>query len=244
MADTNYRSQLDRLETYFDHTAVDAWKSLTSDAPVSRIRETVRAGRTSMQRALLFWLLDRGLANQKVLDAGCGTGTLSLAAARHGAIVTGVDLAAGLIDVAERNTPRDLQREDGSPAHRPEYRAGVCFAPDLGTFDAVVVMDVLIHYELADVVEILTGLAARTRRQIVFTFAPSTPQLQAMHLAGKVFPRADRAPAIKPVNAERLAAALRAAPALADAGWRIGRQRKISSGFYISQAMEIVRTVD
>ena len=48
-----YDERRSRLETYFDATAVDAWAQLTSDAPVSRIRQTVRAGRDRMRAALL-----------------------------------------------------------------------------------------------------------------------------------------------------------------------------------------------
>ena len=58
-----------------------------------------------------------------------------------------------------------------------------------------------------------------------------------MHAVGKVFPRADRAPAIVPVAERRLHDAIGAAPALA--GWRIGRTLRVSSGFYTSQALEI-----
>ena len=45
-----------QLETYFDRTAVEAWARLTSDAPVSGIRATVRAGRDLMRATLLGWL--------------------------------------------------------------------------------------------------------------------------------------------------------------------------------------------
>ncbi|MEO1283071.1 MAG: magnesium protoporphyrin IX methyltransferase, partial [Pseudomonadota bacterium] len=49
MASASYQERKGELETYFDRTAVDAWKRLTSDAPVSRIRATVRAGRDAMR---------------------------------------------------------------------------------------------------------------------------------------------------------------------------------------------------
>ena len=42
---TTYRQKRDKLEHYFDRTAADQWAKLTSDAPVSSIRKTVRAGR-------------------------------------------------------------------------------------------------------------------------------------------------------------------------------------------------------
>ena len=38
-----YEQRRGQLEIYFDRTAVQAWTALTSDAPVGRIRATVRA---------------------------------------------------------------------------------------------------------------------------------------------------------------------------------------------------------
>jgi magnesium-protoporphyrin O-methyltransferase len=56
MMATTYDQYRGKLETYFDRTAHDAWVQLTSDAPVSRIRATVRAGRDDMRATLLGWL--------------------------------------------------------------------------------------------------------------------------------------------------------------------------------------------
>ena len=84
MFDTTYRERRDQLETYFDRTAAAAWVQLTADAPVSRIRETVRAGRDDMRQTLMDWL-PADLAGRRVLDAGCGTGAFSIEAARRGA---------------------------------------------------------------------------------------------------------------------------------------------------------------
>ena len=68
-----YEATRERLETYFDRTASRTWEALTSDAPVSRIRQTVREGRDAM-RAELLSILPGDLAGARVLDAGCGAG--------------------------------------------------------------------------------------------------------------------------------------------------------------------------
>ena len=70
-----YAARRGELLVYFDRTAVDAWKRLTSDAPVNSIRATVRAGRDDMRRTLLSWL-PQDLHGARILDAGCGTGGL------------------------------------------------------------------------------------------------------------------------------------------------------------------------
>ncbi len=83
-----YEATRTRVETYFDKTATRTWEQLTSDAPVSGIRATVRAGRDRMRDVLLSQLpLD--LHGARVLDAGCGTGTLAFELAKRGADVVG-----------------------------------------------------------------------------------------------------------------------------------------------------------
>ena len=80
---TAYEQRRNQIEHYFDRTAADAWARLTSNAPVGRIRATVRAGRDTMRETLLSWL-PRDLRGKRVLDAGCGTGALALQAALDG----------------------------------------------------------------------------------------------------------------------------------------------------------------
>ncbi len=60
-----------------------------------------------------------------------------------------------------------------------------------------------------------------------------------MWTLGRLFPRTDRAPAIEPISERVLRRRIAREPALA--GWRFGRTRRITSGFYKSQAMELVR---
>ena len=57
-----------------------------------------------------------------------------------------------------------------------------------------------------------------------------------MHAVGKAFPRSNRSPAIVPIGEQ----ALRDRLAGLD-GWRVGRSGRITSGFYISHGMELVR---
>jgi len=228
----SYATRRGELQTYFDRTAVEAWSRLTSDAPVSRIRATVRAGRDRMRATLMSWLPD-DLTGRTLLDAGCGTGLLAVEAARRGAHVTAVDLSPNLVDLAGQRIGRDV-----GTGHI-DFRVGDMLSPDHGLFDHVVAMDSLIHYRANDIAAALAGLAARTERSVLFTFAPRTPALSLMHAVGKLFPRGDRAPAIEPVAETTLRRLIDARSDLA--GWRVGRTLRVSSGFYTSQAMELVR---
>lgn len=232
MQSATYTHRRQQVEAYFDRTAADAWARLTSDAPVSGIRATVRAGRDRMRRLLLN-LLPEDLAGRRILDAGCGTGALAVEAARRGAEVVAIDLSPTLVELARDRLP------EIPGGGRVDFRVGDMLDPALGRFDHVVAMDSLIHYRADDAVRVLAGLAPRTSTSMVFTFAPRTALLTVMHTAGKLFPRQDRSPAIQPVSRRGLAAAVRRETAL-DA-LEISRSERVDSGFYISQAMELVR---
>jgi magnesium-protoporphyrin O-methyltransferase len=231
MTTVSYQAKRGQLETYFDRTAVDAWARLTlDDTEVSRIRATVRAGRNRMRRTLLDWLPE-DLQGQRILDAGCGTGATAVELARRGADVVAVDLSPKLIELAGQRMPGDL---GGSI----DFRVGDMLDPATGRFDAVVAMDSLIHYRPDDIGNVLAGFGERVERQILFTFAPRTVLLTAMHAIGQLFPRSNRSPMIEPVRKQHLCRLIEETPALE--AWTVGRTERVDSGFYISQALELL----
>ncbi len=217
-----------RLEDYFDRTAFNAWVALTSDAPVSGIRATVRAGRDRMRSTLLSWLPD-DLTGRTVLDAGCGTGALAVEAARRGAKVTAIDVSPQLISIAVERAPKDIHG-------KVSFLSGDMLDSRLGRFDHIVSMDVLIHYPAADIAAAVASLASRANHSAVFTYAPGTPLLRTMKFVGGFFPSSDRAPTIIPVS--RTDVQRRLVAALPDA--RLGRDTRISGGFYKSHAQEVL----
>ena len=226
----NRRSE---LELYFDRTAVEAWKRLTSDAPVGYIRAQVRAGRDEMRDTLLSWL-PQDMRGMRLLDAGCGTGALAVEAARRGADVLAIDISQTLVDLARERAPRDL----GSG--RITFAVGDMLDASLGEFDHVVAMDSLIHYVGEDIAQTLSGLAQRTKGSIVFTIAPRTPALTLLWIIGRMFPRKDRAPAIEPIAPAQLEQLMTSFSHLS--GWSIHESKRISRNFYISHALELKRS--
>jgi magnesium-protoporphyrin O-methyltransferase len=232
---TDFETRRGQIETYFDRTAMQAWEQLTSTAPVGRIRATVRAGRDRMRETLLDWL-PQDLHGVRILDAGCGTGAFAMAAAKRGANVVAIDLSPSLVDVAVRRVAQHLDVFDNGG--HIDFRSGDMTAAALGEFDHVVAMDSLIHYNAEDAVRVLQGWSRRTSRSLLFTFAPSSPLLRAMHTVGRLFPRGDRAPAIEPVAESALRHMLATDDGLAL--WKPGRTQRIASGFYTSQAFELV----
>ncbi|RJS92120.1 magnesium protoporphyrin IX methyltransferase [Salinisphaera sp. Q1T1-3] len=228
----SYRATRSQIEDYFDRTAVDAWSKLTSDAPVSRIRATVRAGREAMRDTLLGWL-PADLTGARILDAGCGTGMLATEAARRGGDVVAVDLSPNLIRLARERVPQRFE------SGRVVFQEGDMLDPALGDFDYVVAMDSVIHYNAPDMHEMIVAMTARARHGVLVTFAPRTMLLSLMHATGRLFPRSDRAPQIKPVGDRRLRRMVAADDRLA--AWQTGRSARIARGFYISQALELSR---
>ena len=236
MTEATYLERRGKIENYFDRTAADTWARLTSTAPVSGIRATVRAGRDRM-RATLLDCLPQDLHGRRVLDVGCGTGALAVEAARRGADVVAIDLSPTLVQLARERLPADLLEAGGG---RVDFRSGDMLDAALGSFDHVVCMDSLIHYRATDIVGALDRLAERTRTSVVFTFAPSNPLLATMITVGRLFPRGDRAPFIEPVAEAKLRRQIASSASLN--GWQVGRTTRIASGFYTSQAMELRRS--
>jgi SAM-dependent methyltransferase len=82
---------------------------------------------------------------QRVLDVGCGSGTLLAAAVTAGAEVTGVDISPGMVERAQQRVPEarvrvadaqtDDVRDDRGPYDRVVSRFGVMFFDDpVGAF--------------------------------------------------------------------------------------------------------------
>jgi magnesium-protoporphyrin O-methyltransferase len=219
MAD--YSATRERVEDYFDRSATKVWERLTSDAPVSRIRQTVREGRDRM-RAIMLGRLPDDLRGARVLDAGCGTGLMTADLAARGADVVAVDISPQLIGIAEA-------RLDAALRPRVTFAAGDMTDPRHGAFDYVVAMDSLIYYRAEDIADILNRIAARTTGAVVFTVAPRTPFLMTFFTVGKLFPRADRSPTMIPHALNTLSR---------HTGPGLARIERVSRGFYISDCLE------
>ncbi|MGB8814651.1 MAG: magnesium protoporphyrin IX methyltransferase [Paracoccaceae bacterium] len=218
MAD--YAATRDRVEDYFDRSATKVWERLTSDAPVSRIRQTVREGRDKM-RALMLGQLPADLRGARVLDAGCGAGQMTAELAARGADVVAVDISPALVKIAEARLPADH-------AHRVRFASGDMTA-DHGRFDYVLAMDSLIYYGTDDITAALHRLGQRTDQAVVFTVAPKTAFLMTFWTMGKMFPRADRSPTMVPHAFTTLYHATEG---------RLAKIDRVSRGFYISECLE------
>ncbi len=225
-ADPKYVQTRARVEDYFDRTATRTWEQLTSDAPVSGIRATVRAGRDQM-RNLILDQFPADMTGLRVLDAGCGTGALAFELAARGANVVAVDISPELIKIAENRCPGPLKS-------RIEFASGDMLSTRHGLFDHVVAMDSLIYYDADQIGSILAQLAPRVRSNVIFTLPPRTKMLMAMWRVGKLFPRSNRSPVMVPHTTQGIAQTARDAQAKGT----LRELGQINSGFYHSAALE------
>ena len=219
----SYDQTLSRVETYFDQTATKTWEQLTSDAPVSKIRQTVRAGRDSM-RALMLSRVPEDLSGARILDAGCGTGMVSEELAARGANVVAIDISPSLIAIARKRLPTRL-------INQVTFKSGDMLDPALGEFDFIFAMDSLIYYGTEQICTAVVALGQKPTQKVIFTVAPRTNILMLMWYAGKLFPRSDRSPVMMPQSPQKLIKSVQGFGQMQDLG-------RVSSGFYISQAME------
>ena len=139
---------------YFDRTAAAAWKALTSDAPVSRVRRD-GAGRT---RDACGRRCSASLPESTGRRAGARRRVRHRRAGHGPGPSRGV--GGGHRPLADAGRPCRGRCAE-SQGLSVDFRSGDMLDPALGSFDYAIAMDSLIHYELR---EILGAAVAASRR--------------------------------------------------------------------------------
>ena len=219
-----YLAKRARLENYFNEVSSDAWDKLTSNEPVSYVRQLVREGRQKMLLAILE-KLPQDLKGARILDAGCGTGVLSRMLDERGAEVVGVDISDKLIEVAKNRSGSNSSIE---------YFSGDMKEASFGNFDYIIAMDSLIHYSAEDVISSLVDFSKRANISVLFTVIPSTFVLKTKLQLGKFFPKSERSPEVIPIEWEQL----RKLEAL-EVNATLEKIKRIKSLFYVSEFWEL-----
>ena len=219
-----YLAKRARLENYFNEVSSDAWDKLTSNEPVSFVRQLVREGRQKMLLAILE-KLPQDLKGTRILDAGCGTGVLSRMLDERGAEVVGVDISDKLIEVAKNRS---------GPNSSIEYFSGDMKEASFGNFDYIIAMDSLIHYSAEDVISSLVDFSKRANISVLFTVIPSTFVLKTKLQLGKLFPKSERSPEVVPIEWGQL----HKLEAL-EVNATLEKIKRIKSLFYVSEFWEL-----
>ena len=227
----SYSQTRDRIQLYFDQTAVKAWETLTNETPVSVIRSKVRAGRLEMKNLLLSRLPD-DLTGLSVLDAGCGTGQMAIDLGLRGAEVLGIDISPNLIDIANRRLPKKLQS-------KVKFTVSDMMK-NHGFFDYVILMDSLIHYPKENTLDVLEALMLRTRNRILFTLVPINSFLKIKLSIGRLFPQSDRSPILAPLNTSSFIQMFKES-SKKDEAFEMKSIGQVNKWFYTSEAIELKR---
>ena len=166
-----------------------------------------------------------------VLDAGAGTGALSLLAAELGFEVTAFDLSAGMLAQAE------AKAADRGLTERMRFVVGSVDAPPAGPFDAVIERHVL--WTVPDPVAALAAWRRVASRLVLFEGVWGATDLasRAKDAAAEAIRRAMRTPpdhhapypedVLRELPLARLPSAVPLIEAVGDAGWRAVRIERL-----------------
>ncbi len=219
-----------RLRHYFDGVGFARWSAIYGDAELSAVRKTIRAGHNVMLGTAEAWVAESfpQPTGSTALDAGCGTGLFSVALARRGFQVSAADLAPQMAAATAANAAAAGLSDRVS-----------AWAADLeevtGSYNLVSCFDVLIHYPAETFSGMLAHLASLSTGTLIFTYAPYSAFLAAMHRVGAFFPRSQRRTDIKMIRDAQVRQALEAS------GMRLRRAERVGKGFYHVMLVEAVR---
>jgi SAM-dependent methyltransferase len=137
----------DRIESATRY--YDRWMNLITWGQDKRVREAV------------LGYIDTG---DRVLDIGCGTGTLAVKAAQKGARVTGLDLSPAMLRLAEEKA-----RAAGVEVH---FKRGYAQSPPLDgePFDAITATFALSEMSPDEAEMVVADMAARLKAVALLTF--------------------------------------------------------------------------
>jgi ubiquinone/menaquinone biosynthesis C-methylase UbiE len=124
---------------YADPAMAERFDALRFSGPIGRLIAETQEAQIAAGLA--------PLAGRRILDVGTGTGRAAIALAKRGAIVTGVDASAEMLQVAERRAAEaglDARSEQGGRVTFVRGDAHGLAYPDR-SFDAVVCLRVLMH---------------------------------------------------------------------------------------------------
>ncbi|PNY15765.1 magnesium-protoporphyrin O-methyltransferase [Trifolium pratense] len=218
------------VKEYFNNDGFQRWKKIYGDTDdVNRVQRDIRVGHAKTVENALMMLKEEGsLQGVTICDAGCGTGSLSIPLAKEGAVVCASDISAAMVAEAEKQAKEQLV-----PSALPKFVVSDLESLD-GLYDAVVCLDVMIHYPQSKADGMIAHLASLAEKRLILSFAPKTFYYDALKRVGELFPgpsKATRAYLHSEADVEN---------ALRKVGWTIKKRGLIATQFYFAKLIEAV----
>lgn len=151
-----------RIRSLYEGDLGRRWERIEIGRPATYLEENIVEGRRRLFDRLREWM--GPLGDRSILDAGCGLGTLAESLAREGARVTAADLVPRFIETARRRVGR-----------APATFVATDFLELLrggtpGSFETILMVEVLEDYEPADRLAILRQLSDSRVPRIYLAF--------------------------------------------------------------------------
>jgi magnesium protoporphyrin O-methyltransferase len=160
-----------RAKSYFDELAPEYDRAfrLAGGNPLSAAVNRFFRGKTFVRRMRLLESLfaELGLSGKTVLDLGCGSGQVSVLAAKMGAKVHAVDIAPRMLEVARRGA------EAAGVEGRVVFEEGDVASSTYPAADVVLLVGVIEYY--ADFAGVIRRAAEATRSRLLVAHTSRVP---------------------------------------------------------------------
>jgi magnesium-protoporphyrin O-methyltransferase len=218
-----------RVRKYFETSGFSRWTAIYGTGDIPAIWKIIRDGHDLAMETVVAWVSNA--KGHTVLDAGCGTGNLSVALADHGFEVEAFDVSAPMIHFAKYiNNGR-------TKGIAPRFLVGdiAALAGEPKRYDVVCCLDVLFHYPYEEVKEMLARLSALASYKIVGSFALRSPMNDFWMKVGQRFHAKNRMTKLHLFSYDEIERVLYRA------GFKMTRKKRVKFFFYDSFVFEAVR---
>jgi magnesium-protoporphyrin O-methyltransferase len=218
-----------RVRKYFETSGFSRWTAIYGSGDIPPIWKVIRDGHDIAMQTVVEWV--SAAKGHTVLDAGCGTGNLSIALANHGFEVEAFDVSAPMVHFAKYI---NNGRTKGIP---PRFLVGdiASLAGAARQYDVVCCLDVLFHYPYDEVKEMLKRLASLASYKLVGSFALRSPMNDLWMKIGQRFHAKNRMTKLHLFTYDEVEQILHRA------GFEMTKKRRIKFFFYDSFVFEAVR---
>ena len=232
MVNTFKKPQDDKtvVKEYFNATGFDRWRNIYGNGEVNKVQLDIRLGHQQTIDTVVGWLKDDGnLCQLSICDAGCGVGSLTMPLAQEGATVFASDISAKMVgEAAER-----IKQRIDNPRN---IRLAVQDLESIrGEYDAVICLDVLIHYPTHEAADMIKHLLSLSKTRLILSFAPKTFFLTILKRVGEFFPGPSKTTRAYQHREEDIINILK------NNGFQVRRTGMTSTSFYYSRILEAVR---